>query len=309
VVDKRRELQFRHSLYVAEKSLLLSDIAVYALLHLFYAALHFLGLGSDIGAGADTSVILLDRVEAYFGTLILVSPLRCLTCSLPQLFYLLAVLLILSLCEAVTPLLVLPPDREVSVLNIYGLAVQHQYMVGAGVQQVAVMGDENKSALACQVFLYLLTGAFVQVVCGLVNESELLSAGKQQRQKYLCALSVAQCIEWAVEYFRGLAKLCQFAYHAPFFAAWGDLWQELRGSALCLFVADRAGKETESYGSGDSSAVAILPHEQAEKGSLAFAVPADKSQLPVGIYRERDVFKDVVGAAVITECKVVYKYL
>ena len=89
---------------------------------------------------------------------------------------------VFGLLELVTALFILPPGGKVSALDFDALPVQDQDVVNAGVQKVPVVGDQEEAVLGGQILFHVFPGILVQVVCGFVDEQEIIFTGKQDGQ-------------------------------------------------------------------------------------------------------------------------------
>ena len=82
----------------------------------------------------------------------------------------------------------------------------------------------------------------------------------------------------------------------------GNLISEL------LFVFHLIGEIFKIYGREDGAGVFIFPGQQFQKGGLSLAVPADKTQLPVRVDLERDIFKDRIETVLVCETQIFNLY-
>src|SRR5699024_5579849 len=129
MIFKRHHFKSRNFLNILKKPLLLPDFPIYTLFHLSDPALHLFGLCANIGSGCNRTVMFPCRIKADFRAFTLFRPLFCLACSLSKLSDGLSVLFILSPGKLVFAPLILLPGAEIAVLDLYGLSVQHQYMI------------------------------------------------------------------------------------------------------------------------------------------------------------------------------------
>lgn len=71
-------------------------------------------------------------------------------------------------------------------------------MVGAAVQQVSVVGNQDISPFLRQIFTQQAASSGIQMVCRLVDEQECAIVQKQAGQQDLGLLSITHCIKWAI---------------------------------------------------------------------------------------------------------------
>ena len=182
-------------------------------------------------------------------------------------------------------------------------------MIHAGVQQIPVVGYQNKALLSRQIPLHRFSGFLVQMVRGLVDQKKIILPGKQHRQQHLRALSRAQRPEGPVQDFRAFPQKLQLADHAPQLAAALQLLRELRGGPFFLFFRDRIRKIIENRKSADASLIGIFSEEQVQKGRLPLPVAPDQPQLPVRVDDKGHVLENIVKTAFISEGQMVYSDL
>ena len=134
-------------------------------------------------------------------------------------------------------------------------------MIHAGIQQVPVMGYQNKALFPRQISFYRFSGFLIQMVRRFVNHQKIIFSGKQHRQQHLRALSQAQRPEGPVQDFRAFPQKLQLTDHAPQLAAAFQLLRKLRGGLIFLFFRNRIGKIIKLYGCLNFAAVFIFPEQ------------------------------------------------
>ena len=137
-------------------------------------------------------------IKAYLGTLIFLSPSRCPLGCRPQFFNLTEMLLIFCFCIQICLFFILPPAGKIACLNFNGAAVQHQYMVHTCIQQIPIVGYQDKTLLACQVFLDQRSCLPVQMIGGFIDEQEVIFTREQDGKHHLRPLPEAQCTKGPV---------------------------------------------------------------------------------------------------------------
>ncbi len=90
------------------------------------------------------------------------------------------------------------PGGEIPLHHGDVAAVQHQHMVGAAVQQISVVGNQDISPFLRQIFTQKAASSGIQMVCRLVDEQECAIVQKQAGQQNLGLLSITHCIKWAI---------------------------------------------------------------------------------------------------------------
>ena len=90
------------------------------------------------------------------------------------------------------------PDGEIPLHHGDVTAIQYQHMVGAAVQQVSVVGNQDISPFLRQIFTQKAASSGIQMVCRLVDEQECAIVQKQAGQQDLGLLSITHCIKWAI---------------------------------------------------------------------------------------------------------------
>ena len=100
--------------------------------------------------------------------------------------------------KVVLPSFIFLPAGEIAALHFNTASVQYQHMVHTGVQQIPVMGYQNKSFLARQIGFHALPGVLIQVIGRLINQQKIIFPGKEHRQHNLGPLSKAQSFKRTV---------------------------------------------------------------------------------------------------------------
>ena len=157
-------------------------------------------------------------------------------------------------------------------------------MVHTGVQQIPVMGYQNKSFLARQIGFHALPGVLIQVIGRLINQQKIIFPGKEHRQHNLGPLSKAQSFKRTVQYLRIQAQLIQFAQNTPLLTSRFPLFCQFRPGLPHLFQPHLIWEIVEPRTAGNGAAVRIRSHQQTQKCGLALSVSSCKSQFPAGIY-------------------------
>lgn len=103
-----------------------------------------------------------------------------------------AKLLVLLPFQGVPLLLARPPEGVASLLHLNIRPVDAQRMIGHGVKQHAVVGDQQKALLSAEVLRKDPPALHIQMVGGLVDEQKVVLAQQQRPDEQLGALPVAQ---------------------------------------------------------------------------------------------------------------------
>ena len=103
----------------------------------------------------------------------------------------------------------------------------------------------------------------------------------------------------AVQHIFGNTQKGQLAQNFPFLVCGAYVRYDRACDAGCIGHGVR--EILEFYGYQDCTAVCVLAQQQVQKGSFASAVSAGEPQLPIGVYVEADVFKNIVIAALMGE--------
>ena len=159
------------------------------------------------------------------------------------------------------------------------------------------MGHQNEPLFGIQIPAHQLPSPDIQMVCGLINEQEVILPGKQYRQLQLRLLSVAQGAVGTVQHLVIQLQLVHFTLHPPVFIVRIHGFHRIYGKLPSVRHGIREiGKP---YRCGNTPLIRVPPQKQVQKGGLTPSVPAGKAQTPVGINLKADILKNVFIAAVI----------
>ena len=308
MVFQRHNFQIRRILDVLKQPFFFFDFSLDSLFHLLCPALHFLCLCADIRSCSHPSVMIFYRVVADFGAFVLVGPVPCPFGCFFQFTDFLPVFLILRYLKGVLTLFIFPPGRKITLLYLEGDAVQHQNMVHAGIQQVPVVGNQQKSFFLTQVFLDNFSGSLVQMVCRLVDEQEIIFSGKKNRKHDSRALPMAERSKGAVKQLRIHLHFIKLHDDPPFLAVRRKFIQEIRHTFRKPLFFNLKGKIIKRHGSLNTPLIFIFSKQQIQKSRLSLAVPSNKSQFPIGIYAKRYLFKNIFKTALIAEGQIRHTY-
>ena len=210
--------------------------------------------------------------------------------------------LVLGGLARIAVLHLLPPGGKVALPHAQPAALDGQHVVAAGVQQRAVVRDEQEALrLPAQIPPQQRTPGGVEVVGRFVDQRVAARLQKQQGQQRAGLLPLGQGVEPARERFGAQAQQAELAGDAPVLGPaqrGGHLAQRARG------VGHRAGKAAKVNGGGDLAFAGQFPLQQPQQRGLAAAVAAGQAQLPARVKADRSVLEHVIVAAGVVECDI-----
>ena len=98
---------------------------------------------------------------------------------------------ILSAFKLISCALILVPGRKVPLAHFNGLPVQHKDMVRAPVDEIAVMGYQDKAFFACKVVRHFFPGADIEMIGRLIDQKESVFLQKERGKERFCLLAKA----------------------------------------------------------------------------------------------------------------------
>ena len=211
---------------------------------------------------------------------------------------------VLRLFKGVPPLPVLPPGGEAAALDLHAGPVQGQDVVHAAVQEIPVVGHQQKAPLFPEVRRRGPPSGGVQMVGGLVDEEIPLLPAEQRRQQALGLLPAGERVEGPVQRPGVHPQQARLPQKLPLLRRRADGAEDVQrhpGRVRHLIGEVRAGQRM-----GDAAAMGILPHQQPQKGGLSPAVAAQKAQLPVRVELKAHMVIDIVIAARIGKGQVIH---
>ena len=170
-------------------------------------------------------------------------------------------------------------------------------MIDTDVQKGAVVRDEQEAALGFQVIRNQRAGFRVQMVGRLVNQQEAVFPREQQREQQLNLFPAGKRAERTVQDIVRQVQPVHLARKLPVFVV--RLYIFDHADRVLGRVGDGKGEVVERHSRTDRALVLVFVLQQLEQRGLAAAVAADQSKPPVRVQPERDIFEDVVIAAVI----------
>lgn len=89
-------------------------------------------------------------------------------------------------------------------------------MIDTAVQQVSVMGNQNKAVLFLQIFADRFSGGRVKMICRFVDQQKMVFFQKQSGKQRFGLFPVGECVKRTEEYISFYLQQVQLAVYFPF---------------------------------------------------------------------------------------------
>ena len=170
------------------------------------------------------------------------------------------------------------------------------------------MGHQQKAPVQpAQIVRNQLPPRFVQVVGWLVNHGVGPLVQKEGGQQGPGLLPAAEGGEGAVQQFLLQPQLGQLPAQPPLLLGGHSLQKNVHSSAPGIVY--RPGPAQAGLAEGYVPPALQFPRQQAEQGGFPPAVPAHKSQLPVGVQLEVQALKNRGVVPLVGEMQILYRNL
>ena len=135
-----------------------------------------------------------------------------------------------------------------------------------------------------------------------IDQQEMSVVQEKRSKQDLGLFSVRQRRERPPEDIFPDFQIRQFSLQLPLFCHRTNFRQDI----LCqpVFIVNRIRKIIKLYRSLDLPTILVLPEQQVQKRRFSPAVPSDKSEFPVCIDLEADIFKNIFRTGRVRKSKV-----
>ena len=211
---------------------------------------------------------------------------------------------VLVALEIIPVILIRPPGTEITLLNLNVRLVDRKNMVYAGVEQIAVVRDQDETLLGRQVIANGFSRVDIEAIGRLVQKKESMRRQKKRGEEHLRPLPLGKGIKRPLQGLLGNIEQGDLPFDLPFHTLGANIRHHIIGPPT--HVRDLVREILELIGRPDTAGILELTQKQAKKRRLAPAVSPDEAEFPIAVDLKAYILENIPVTPVIGEGQVVY---